>query len=428
MGGMGLIKSLKFLQVAGDILPDSELTAVGENYLALAGKMANKLGNAMNSTMTDTIGIGVVMKLCFFTMGAVMAFHIVVAILRGMQEGHPRGIVGELFDTLWGHGPRILVFTTLSLIATGVSVVSNTGASAPATHVNYNNALVGPVFTGGTSGVQEGMAAVRAQWGKETDTVPKPMAPLKTGTVAAIRGVSALNVMVLTEKVSMEIQLAAARGQKQLTTDQLANTTTYGTTDLIGKWLVTKLVTPFFVIGEQLALIGAQYVLIKNLVANLIYMILAWRLALHFLPLMVCLAYFRSLQGFMVNAAKQLLALSIAAAAMGALAAKLFSGAFWLGGSYTNPVTGTKTNYGKGMISDLFKDIVMPASKPNSFSPGTYPWFMNEFRLQFAIIQICALFALVGVLLGEVFNITRGALDGALRSVYSTSLSSTFGR
>jgi len=118
-----------------------------------------------------------------------------------------------------------------------------------------------------------------------------------------------------------------------------------------------------------------------------------------------------------------LVALSIAGTVMGKLAQILYSGAFWMGGTDPN----THVVY-TGVINDIFKTIVIPAAKPNAFSTGSYPWLYVEAAKYFGVIQICALFGLCGVLLGEIYNLIRAAIDGAMRSSYSASISSSFGR
>jgi hypothetical protein len=404
-----------------DLLDKSDLFTDGSNYLAMAGTLANKLANGLQNTMNNFMPIGVIMKLIFWIMGLTLTFHILQAIIRAVQEGSPKGYIGEIFDTLWGHGPRIFIFATVSLMVAGVSSITNVGQNVQDVHVNNNYFMMQGVYGNSGTTLYDMQQAIRHSWGKEFDTVPAPMAPLKAGTASAIKAVSALSLINVVKKINAEIGDADQKGQEQIAQPLDQQT---GIDETMLGWIMKDIIRPMADTAEELAFIGAQYSMMKNLVANYIYMVLAWRLALHFLPLMVCLAYFRSMQGFVMNSMKQLVALSIAANAMGKLASILYDGKFWLGNALPDGSGYTKT----GVVSDVMKNIMIPPSSGNIFSPGSYPWVMTEMASYMAVIQIAALFGLVGVILGELYNIIRGAIDGAMRSNYSASISSTFGR
>ena len=412
----------------GGLFDKSDMTNVGRNYLAMAASMANTLSNDLQNTMNNVMGIGVIMRLVFWIMGITLTFHILTAIFKGSQEGHPKGLLTEVVEALWTNGPRVFIFVLLSLVVAGVSAITNVGTNVQRVHVNNNYVLMKAVNDGEDSPVLAMQQALRNSWGKEYDTVPKPLLPLKAGVSKAINAVSALDLITVSRKVSSELEAAAAKGQtsaglvgpdgKPLTADQGANADSP-----IVSLLIKKAVVPLGVAGEEIAFIAAQYSMMKNLVASYIYLVLAWRMTLHFLPLMVCLAYFRSMQGFLMSAMKHLVALSIAGSVMGSLSATLYDGKFWLG----NPSSPGAVGKG-GLIGDAFKDIVIPAAKPTIYSAGTYPWLMSEVYKYLAVIQVCALFGLVGVLLGEIYNLVRGALDGAMRSSYSANIASLTGR
>ena len=406
----------------------ADLANVGRNYLAMAATMANSLTSNLLTTMNNVMPIGLIMKLVFVMMGTILFFHVLVALLKGVQEGHPKGLFVEVSEALWTHGPRVFIFMTLSLMVAGVSTLSVTGSGAQAVSINRGAGIMGGINPGEESEVLAMQQTLRTAWGRETDTIPPPMRPLKVGVTKAINAVSALDLISMTRKVSSELEAAAAKGQASagvVGSDGKPLVSDPGTaTDApILVSLLKKAVVPLGVAGEEVAFIAAQYSMMKNLVASYIYLVLAWRMTLHFLPLLVCLAYFRSMQGLLISAMKHLLALSIAGAVMGTLASTLYDGKFWLGTSASGTSAGSK-----GLIGDIFKDIVIPAGKSNVFSPGTYPWVMVELYKYMAVIQVCALFGLVGVLLGEIYNLVRGALDGVMRSSHTGSLASTMGR
>lgn len=406
----------------GSLFNKADLTTTGRNYLGMAASMANTLTTSLQSTINSVMPLAVIMKLVFSIMGATLTFHILAAILKGVQEGHPKGLITEIIDALWTNGPRVFIFALLSLAVAGVSNVNSS--------INTNATLMQSVYGEGDSEVVTMQQALRSSWGHEADAVPAPLLPLKTGVGKAINAVSALDLISVSRKVSTEIENAAKQGQNMAapvagsTTSPIASAQGADAEAPLLAMLVKHAIVPLGVVGEELAFIAAQYSMMKNLVATYIYLVLAWRLTLHFLPLMVCLAYFRSMQSFLQNAAKHLLALSIAGSVLGTLSSTLYDGAFWLGGVNA----GGNYTVGTGLIGDIFKGIIIPAQKSNVFSPGSYPWLTVELYKYMGVIQVCALFGLVGVLLGEIYSLIRGTLDGVMRSSHSGSISSITGR
>jgi len=406
------------------------LDSVGQtanNYLAITAKMGGKVITSLMTSMKDVMPIGLLMRICLGAMMMVMAYHIVTALLRGIQDGSPRGFVGEVLDAVWGHGPRIFVFTLFSISACGISTVWDGGPYG----VNKTNAYVKTMV--GLAGTFQKVL------GNETGTRSgsvNPVGTLREGTAAAIRGIDRMNFLEMKNVVERKIYDMVELGSKDIQPTGGTNTAFFDEHKKLDK-LVKTILVPFLDFGVMMSFLASQYVLAKNLVANWIFLTIAWRMALHFLPLLIVLAYFRSLQGFLINGIKQIIAVSLAATVMAAVAEKLFSPDFWVGKVMPAPsVAGApaffNTADSDSLIVKALKDRkittdIMLNGGPVS-TPGSYPWIKANFAMEMILIQIGALYALIGVILGEIFTLVRAALDGAMRSAYANNIMSTTGR
>jgi len=398
------------------------------NYLAICAKMANKLMATLINAMDQVAPIGVIMKVILGFLTVVMAYHLITAILRGIQEGHPKGLLGEILDTLWGHMPRVMAFTLLALAATGVTNASSWGTAD--VKVAGSSPLVQSV-----DGLAKTFQTVLGNERGSTTGKWSPTASLKAGTQQAIKAIDGLNLLDVKNKIDAKVQemieLGKAKSQ-QAGSPTPAGTESSGTIATALRKLIKDAVVPFFEFGVMASQLAAQYVLAKNLVANYIYILLAWRMALHFLPIIILLAYWRSLQGFLLNGFKHLLALSIAGVIMGEMSKVLFSGQFWLGKPTSPvPIVGASpyliTAEGSGILDKALKNTYITGADEWA-SVGTYPWLKSIATPYMILVQFGALFALIGVILGEMFSLVRGAMDGAMRSHYGASIASTTGR
>ncbi len=377
-----------------DLFPDVGTQA--NSYFAMMVSMMQSISGAVFSSMDAIAPIGSMMNLVFMIISAIFLFHYLTALVKGLQSGTFIGLVGCLFGTFATHGVRLLVFLVLALGAAGVS---NVRFRMDGTHAAVKDSLP--------------LQRVVSSWlGTENQFLARPVAGMKTGIMKALTAVEGLKYHQIYEKGKEEIKAAQERAIKASNFDAAKGASDPGMLDKFVTSAVDLILKALFDALADMSFFFTQIAMARALIVNYVFIAFAWKACLHFLPLLVLLAYFRSLQGFLINIAKQMLALTIAAAVVGQLASALYDSSFWLGPS--------------GIIGSAFSGVMITGANAgsNPFEVGSYNWILAKYGAVILSLQIFALFGLIAILLNEIWALVRGAVDGSLRSVYQADLKS----
>ncbi len=352
----------------------------------------------------DTI---TVMKLLLVIMGAIWMFHIFEAISRGAKKGNVGFVMVDVWNVFYDKGPRFVWYLGLSLALLGVTA----GGRAWQERAKENTVILSigndsEYDETGDGGSFEWMSRTfRDLLGTEDGQPPAPLRSLDEASKTANAAINGLDYTLM----SREVQNRLDEARKQVTDRTVGAGDAAAAFTATGLSLGSPIVGIVMAVWDEIAkivlnimFITAQFQVAKALVIQYIYLSFAWSIALHFLPVAALLAYFRSLQGFLVNLAKHLIAMTVAASIIGILAQELYKSTFWLGD--------------QGLIAMAFKGAGY--TEDIKWAPTVFPYLAQKYGWAVASAQIIFLLGAISMVLSEVYGIVRGVMDGTMRTTW----------
>lgn len=394
--------------------PGSGADDTARNYFAVAQAALTDLEKDIVGVLNSQFNTIAILKFILVIVGAIWMFHIIESVARGAKKGNVGLLMVEVWNTFYDKGPRVVWYLGLSLALLGVTAggrVWQERAKENSVILNIGDA---PEYdTTGDGGSFEWMSQTfRDLLGTEGGAVPPPLRDLKTASQTASAAINGMDYTLFRGEVQDRLNKAVMEASKGKTVgvgDAAAGAAGTGISWLAGGAggtmilaVVVGLMDQIMTIILNLAFVMAQFSMAKAILVNYLYLMFAWNMALHFLPVAAMLAYFRSLQGFLVNLAKHLVAMTVAASVIGTLAKELYKSTFWLGD--------------QGLIAMAFKGAAFTGD--SQWAASAFPWLTQKYGYAVGMLQIIFLFGAIGMILNEVYGIVRGVMDGAMRTTY----------
>lgn len=352
----------------------------------------------------DTI---TVMKLLLVIMGAIWMFHILEAVARGAKKGNVGFVLMDVWNVFYDKGPRFVWYLGLSLALLGVTA----GGRAWQERAQQNTVLlsIGNADqydeTGDGGSFMWLSRTFRDLLGTEDGQPPAPLRSLDEASKTANAAINGLDYTMMSAEVRTRLKAL----NEQVTDRSVGAGDAAAAFTATGLSFGSPIVMIALAVWDELVkivlnimFITAQFQLAKALVIQYTYLCFAWSIALHFLPVAAMLAYFRSMQGFLVNLVKHLVAMTVAASVVGTLAQELYKSTFWLGD--------------QGLIAMAFQGVSYTSDI--KWAPTVFPYLVQKYGWAVSSAQIVALLGAISMVLGEVYSIVRGVMDGAMRTTW----------
>lgn len=397
------------------------------NFYAGAKAMITRLQVEVLQSMWNAFPFTTMMNMIWFIIAGIFLFHFMEATYHAFRSGTGLGIFNTYKDLIRKKLLRVGIFATLSL---GAVILLSGGMAA---------LMSGPLgswadITFGTSISQYlgansvSIVSVTNPDGTTTDVstltyeAPVLLELDQAANVAsnAIDGLSASDVF---DSINQQIEKALTAGNSSAAGvgtvgSAIGQLNTGGTVSpaAVTSGAISAATSPFTLLVKPLldgimyisnwfTFLWAQWALTRTILVQTLFLRLGWHLGLYFLPIFILLAYFKPMQGFLVNLLKNYLAMMVAGYVMAALCTTLFAPGAWIG---TKDASG---NWTGGLLQTAFNGVSW-ADGGVGLEPGTFPWIMKTYARQVARSQIVWLLGACGIIIGKAYDLTKGAIDG----------------
>jgi len=384
-----------------------------DNYFAAAREMLRVLEAGIQKALQSAFPFTTMMNMIWFIIGAIFMYHFLETTYHAFRSGTTLGIFNNYKELIRKKFLRILVFASLSMgcvvmVAGGSAALAKAPLGAWASE-NIGYYLVDWLGANDTIDTQ-----ITDEYGKVINvTKVKWEAPVITELEAAAgnasKTIDGLSAAMVWDRINTEIEKTLKAGGSTA-----ANVTTMQTAKYNPlMFIIGPIVEGFFYITSWFTFLWAQWTLSRTILLQALFLGLGWHLGLYFLPIFILLAYFKPMQGFLINLLKNYFSMMIAGYVMAALLGAILSTQTWMG-TFNN----TTKAWEGGLIQASFDGIKWSDGATLGLEPGTFPWLMKTYARQIARGQIVWLLGACGIIIGQVYDITRGVVDGGFRAYF----------
>ena len=401
------------------------------NFYAGAKAMIYKLQVSILQSMWNAFPFQTMMNIIWFIIASIFLFHFMEATFHAFRSGTGLGIFNTYKDLIRKKLLRIGIFATLSL---GAVILLDGGMTALASGPlgSWADTTFGVAISEYLGANSVTIVSVTNPDGTTTDVQTiQYEAPVlqeldKAANVASktVDGLAASDVF---DAVNQQIEGALSAGNSgaagvgtlgssigQLNSGggvSPAAATSAGLSAATSVFtiLLKPLIDGIMYLSNWFTFLWAQWALTRTIIVQTLFLRLGWHLGLYFLPIFILLAYFKPMQGFLVNLLKNYLAMMVAGYVMAALCMTLFAPGAWIG---TKDASG---NWTGGLLQVAFSGVSWQDGGAG-LEPGTFPWIMKTYARQVARSQIVWLLGACGIILGKAYELTKGVIDGGFRT------------
>lgn len=399
------------------------------NFFGAVQGMMMQLQAQILAAFQQIVPLKSMMNLTWIFIASFFLWYFFEAFYKAWTKGSAVGIFAAYWDLIRRRWVRIVVFGTFSL---GILVLVDLG------FLNMNlvdqaqrqNSWANIQTQGGSSDLVHDFSGFAVDWLGSNAVVDKVVdgKPIKTfaydppvistlnasisSVTKAINGLAAADIYDQVDKQIQNALDAQSRGAYGVSLPTYL-TPGIGDTWVGGGPLLLPLIDGIFNVFNWFTFVWAQWTLTRTLLIQGLFLQMGWHLGMYFLPLFILLAYFRSMQGFMTNLLKNYVAMFIAGYIMASVALVLFSPGTWIGVS----ADGGKTFDG-GIIQMAFNGLTIGVNSQGGTDPGSFPWLTRLYARQVARGQVVWMFGACGLILGQIYELVRGIMDGGFRSYF----------
>lgn len=399
------------------------------NFFGAVQAMMMQLQAQILLAFRELLPLRSMMNLVWVFIASFFLWYFFEAMYKAWTRGSAIGIFTAYWDLIRHRWVRIVVFGTFSL---GILLLVDLGFLDMnlVFQAQRQNSWANMTTQGGASDLIHDTGDFASTWLGSNVVVDKVVdgKPVKAfayeppvistlnasiGQVTnAINGLAAADIY---DKVDKEIQNALDAQNKGAYGISLPTYATPGFGDLWvgGGPILMPLIDGILNVFNWFTFVWAQWTLTRTLLVQCLFLQAGWHLGMYFLPLFILLAYFRSMQGFMTNLLRNYVAMFVAGYIMASVALILFSPGTWIGIS----TDGGKTFDG-GIIQMAFNGLTLGVNSQGGVDPGSFPWLTRTYARQVARGQIVWMFGACGLILGQVYELVRGVMDGSFRSYF----------
>lgn len=408
--------------------PSTTPGGAGMDFFGGAKVLMDTLEGKILQQLATVVPVKSVFNILWIVIVCIFFFHFAEAFLDASKRGTSLSWFGALKQVVLTRGMRIFIYCTL---AVGALYVLNSGwavASDAQNNMELMQVPIGPSgqlmsdSIGNTMTNYMGTNDTRSVLDPATNTykmiVPNEAPCMQSldgaikATDAAINGMSATQIFDEISTQVTNIVNQSSDDAKSTSTAIDVGTVLGGGSQGILLLVLKPIIDGFFWVVNWFTFVWAQWTLCRTLLIQALFIKLAWHIGLYFLPIFILMAYFRSLQGFLIRLLTNFVALMIAAYVLGALAQALFAPATWIG------TAGANGALSGGIIQMAFANVKLGGGA-QGFTAGSFPWLSTTYATQIARGQLIWLMGAIGILLSQVYEMVKGVLDGSFRSFFN---------
>lgn len=414
------------------------------NFFSAAKVMIDALEGKILGAMATVLPLSSLMNLIFLIIGGIFLWHIGEAVLKAGMAGDGTEAFLLIKEVLRTKGMRLFVYCTLAISSLWLV---NGALALEMSAVNKHGWLSVDTASGGT--LQENAGQFMVDWLGSTAmkqvTVTNPdgstslkdvpvwdppmITTMNTAITNADKAINAMDASMVFDSIDQAIRgtmvddpaLKTAVWDSMIGTQGIATAKVQqsnnagaqaaaATEAAIVPITLQLALDGFFWVTTHFTFVWAQWTLCRTLLIQALFIRLSWHLGLYLLPIFILLAYFKATQGFLVRLCINYVAMVVAGYLLGTLATELFSANTWIG------TAGAGGVYDGGIVQAAFKGIKITTD--GAMDPGSFPWLTTRYATMVARGQIVWLMGAVGTLLGNLYGLTRGVMEGSFRNFF----------